>query len=240
MAVSYPHGLPDARELERLGLLNPHEPGAADRLELIRYVLSLGATVEDVSATTNLGELALDLTLRPRGSLTLTDLVAETDIDSANGAAVGDGCRVLDRSGCPVDSRRSGFPPTARIGEPRPSGSEATLQLARVAGIAMARVAQTLVGVFRQRRAIPTGYGHSIHRHRQGIRRSHAHATPGFRGHPRRGAPPSDRGGRGADVVDRRGAIGRHVAAHRRFRRPRRIHLRPPRPCRCASLRTYY
>ena len=43
-------------------------------LELIRYVRSLGATAEDVAATSNLGELALDLSLRPRGPLPLREV----------------------------------------------------------------------------------------------------------------------------------------------------------------------
>ena len=72
---------PDADELERLGVYDPHAPDAANNLELIRFVLALGATLEDVAAAANLGELALDLTLRPRGPLTLGEAAAAAGID---------------------------------------------------------------------------------------------------------------------------------------------------------------
>ena len=48
--------LPDADELERVGLYDPHAPDAQDRLELIRYVLSRGATLEDMTGASNLGK----------------------------------------------------------------------------------------------------------------------------------------------------------------------------------------
>ncbi len=149
MAVSYPDGLPDARELEHLGLLNPHEPGAADRLELIRYVLSLGATVEDVSVATNLGELALDLTLRPRGSLTLTDLVVATDIDWRTAQQLATAVGFSSDPDVPLTAGEAASLRLLASASRGLLGREATLQLARVAGIAMARVAETLVGAFR-------------------------------------------------------------------------------------------
>ena len=71
---------PDADELERLGVYDPRAPDAADHLELIRYVLALGATIEDVTAA-NLRELALDLTLRPRGPLTLGEAAAAAGLE---------------------------------------------------------------------------------------------------------------------------------------------------------------
>lgn len=55
-------------ELERLGLYDPSAGDAAERLELIRYVMALGATMEEVAAaSSSLGALALDLNLRPAG-----------------------------------------------------------------------------------------------------------------------------------------------------------------------------
>ena len=58
---------PEADQLERLGLYDPSAPDASDRLELIRFVMARGATVEDVAAAkTTLGDVALDIQLRPR------------------------------------------------------------------------------------------------------------------------------------------------------------------------------
>jgi hypothetical protein len=65
---------PDAEELEDLGLSDPSAPDSHDRLELIHYVMALGATVDDVGASTDLEELATDISLRPRGSSTLGEV----------------------------------------------------------------------------------------------------------------------------------------------------------------------
>ena len=58
---------PSEEELERLGLYDPSAADARDRLLLIRYAVSRGASLEDVAQAPNLGELALDMTLRARG-----------------------------------------------------------------------------------------------------------------------------------------------------------------------------
>ena len=89
---------PAADELERLDVYDPQAPDAADHLELIRYVLALGATLEDVTTAANLGELALDLTLRPRGPLTLGEAAAAAGIDWPTAAAADDRRRYLVRS----------------------------------------------------------------------------------------------------------------------------------------------
>ena len=146
---------PDADRLERLGLYDPSAPDATDRLELIRYVMSLGATVEEVAAAPNLGELALDLNLRPRGQLTLGEVVAATGIEWPTAQ------RLMTAIGLSTD-------PDVLITEDEEAavrllasassdllGEEATMQLARVAGNAMARVAETLVGVFRLQIELP-------------------------------------------------------------------------------------
>jgi hypothetical protein len=56
-------------------------PDAIDHQELIRYVMTLGATADEVGATSNLGELALSLVLRPRGTRTLREVVAALGAD---------------------------------------------------------------------------------------------------------------------------------------------------------------
>jgi len=154
-AMSDKRSVLDANELERLGLYDPGAADATDRLELIRYVMSCGATVEDVAAATNLGELALDLNLRPRGSLTLGQVVATTGIEwptarrlvTAVGLSTDPDSLVTDGEAATVRLLASAS--TDLLGE------EATMQLARVAGNAMARVAETLVGVFRLQVELP-------------------------------------------------------------------------------------
>ena len=145
----------DPNELERLGLYDPGASDATDRLELIRYVMTRGATLQDVAAATNLGELALDLNLRPRGSLTLGQVVASTRLEwataqrlmTAVGLSTDPDLLITDDEAATV--RLLASVSTDLLGQ------EATMQLARVAGNTMARVAETLVGVFRLQVELP-------------------------------------------------------------------------------------
>jgi adenylate cyclase len=136
-------------------LCDPEPPDAADRPELIRYAASLGATQADIDASSNLGELALDLTLRPRGSRTLREVASAAGIDWPTTL------RLMTAVGLPTD-------PDYHVTEDEAAtvrllagahndllGEEATLQLARVAGNAMARLAETVVGVFRLQVELP-------------------------------------------------------------------------------------
>jgi adenylate cyclase len=133
----------------------PEPPTPADRPELIRYAKSLGATGADIDASSNLGELALDLTLRPRGSRTLREVADAAGIDWPTTL------RLMTAVGLPTD-------PEYLVTEDEAAtvqllagahndllGEEATLQLARVAGNAMARLAETVVGVFRLQVELP-------------------------------------------------------------------------------------
>ncbi|MGD0378919.1 MAG: adenylate/guanylate cyclase domain-containing protein [Acidimicrobiales bacterium] len=147
--------LPEAEELERLGLYAPGAADAADRLELIRYVMARGATVEDVAAATNLGELALDMNLRPRMGTTLGEVVEASGIEWSQAQRL---LRALGLSTDPEVSTTAGEADAVRliaVASKDLLGEEATMQLARVAGNAMARVAETLVGVFRLRVELP-------------------------------------------------------------------------------------
>jgi adenylate cyclase len=150
---------PDTHELELLGQRDPDPLGEAHELELIRFVRSLGATPEDVTASTNLGELALDLSLRPRGPLPLCEVAADAGLDWPTAL------RLMTAVGLPTDP---GFHVTAdeaaaiRLlagASNRLLGEEATLQLARVTGSTMARLAETIVGVFRLRVELPRRTG---------------------------------------------------------------------------------
>jgi adenylate cyclase len=146
---------PDAHELERLGRRDTDAPDAAYELELIRFALSLGATPEDLAETTNLGELALDLTLRPRGPLALAEVAADAGLDWATTL------RLMTAVGLPTDPDfhvTAGEAAAIRLfagASNRLLGEEATLQLARVTGSTMARLAETIVGVFRLQVELP-------------------------------------------------------------------------------------
>jgi adenylate cyclase len=150
---------PDAHELELLGQRHPDALEQAHELELIRFVLSLGATPEDVAAATNLGELALDLTLRPRGPAPLADVAADVGLDWP--ATL----RLMTAVGLPTDPRyhvTAGEAAALRLLAGASNallGEEATLQLARVTGSTMARLAETIVGVFRLQVELPRRTG---------------------------------------------------------------------------------
>jgi class 3 adenylate cyclase len=149
----------DPAELERLGLYDPDDAHAAERLELIEYLLSLGATVEDlVEARDELPVVASVVALRPAGErFTLSEAAA--------------------RAGMPVEKavqiwRASGLPepgPYDRVcmaedvevfmtflaGEEL-LGQAVAMQMARVVGAAMARVADAAVSAFAVQLGAPT------------------------------------------------------------------------------------
>jgi adenylate cyclase len=146
---------PDADDPACLGPRDPDTQDAADQRELVRYALAMGASLEDVTSAPNLGELLVDLTLRPRGPLPLREVVASAGIDWPTAL------RLMTAAGLPTDPE---FPVTAdesasiRLfagAHNNLLGEEATLQLARVTGSTMARLAETLVGVFRLRVELP-------------------------------------------------------------------------------------
>jgi len=141
----------DPAELEARGLYDPEAPDAADRLELIEYLLSLGATIQDIlEAGDDLPVVASMVAMRPgKERLTLAE--------------------AADRAGVPVETARriwraGGLP------EPEPDahacteadvevlrtflagqelfGETVTLQMARVVGSAVARVADATVSAF--------------------------------------------------------------------------------------------
>jgi adenylate cyclase len=153
MAPERPHHETD--DSAHPGRRDPDAQDAADQHELIRYAMSRGATAEEVAQAPNLGELALDLTLRPRGPLPLREVAASAGIDWPTTL------RLMTAAGLPTDPD---FPVTAdeaasiRLlagAHNNLLGDEATLQLARVTGTAMSRLAETLVGVFRLQVELP-------------------------------------------------------------------------------------
>jgi adenylate cyclase len=142
-------------ELAGLGLYDPAAPDATDRLKLLRYALALGATVEQIAAAPNLGELALDLNLRPGPQSTLAEVVDDVGIEWAQAE------RLLTALGFPLDPDQLMTVDEAAALRLLAAacrelfGEEATVQVARVAGNAMARVAEMLVATFRLRFELP-------------------------------------------------------------------------------------
>ena len=217
---------PDPDERERLG---PHDP---DALRRVRSLRADPLRAEPGSHPRGRGACA-----QPGGTGARPVPAAPGAAPPARGGGGGghrladdtapdDGRRPADGSRLPRDRRRGGRHPAARRGAHNNLlGEEATLQLARVTGNAMARLAETIVGVFRlqvelPRRAAGTAYVDVV--------KEYAELTqtllPNFVVDARRGAPPPDRGRGRADVVHRPGAIRRDGAADRRVRRPGGVH----------------
>jgi adenylate cyclase len=146
---------PDADELERAGLYDPHAPDAQDRLELIRYVLSRGATLEEMARATNLGEVALDMTLRPRGPLPLREVAASSGLDWPATLRLMTAIGLSTDPDFPVTADEAAAVRLLAGASNDLLGEDATLQLARVTGNAMARLAETIVGVFRLQVELP-------------------------------------------------------------------------------------
>jgi adenylate cyclase len=137
-------------DLEALGVYDPAAGDAAERLELLEFLIGLGATSDDLAAYRDeLPGLASVIAIRGRVGLTLEE--------------------AAQRAGISVDKMRrinrvAGFPdpgPDDRVfGEAAVAvavgltaaeslfGEEAVLQLTRVIGSAMARIADALVSAF--------------------------------------------------------------------------------------------
>lgn len=140
----------DAIEWERLGLYDPAEPGAAHQLELLEFLVARGANVEDLlEFRDGLPGLAAVIALRGGRALTLPEVVAESGLDEAQVAAI------VRAAGLPIPGPGDRFfvEGFAGIGRGLAAaqdlfGSDAVLQLVRVMGAAMARVADAVVSAF--------------------------------------------------------------------------------------------
>ena len=114
-----------------------------------------GATAEQIARASSLGELALDLHLRPQPVATLAEVVADLGIEWSYAE------RLVTALGLPRDRDQ---PMTAAEADSlrllaeasgELFGAEATLQVARVAGNAMSRLAEVLVASFRLQYELP-------------------------------------------------------------------------------------
>lgn len=144
--------LPDDTELERLGLYNPDAEGAADRLHLLRLLLELGATPEEIleaDKTFRTGDLALDLAIRPPGeTMDLDAFVASSGIDPDRVR------RLWSAFGLPARGPVRVTPDIAealRILDTMAGlfRQETALALARVMGSTSSRMSEALISAFR-------------------------------------------------------------------------------------------
>jgi class 3 adenylate cyclase len=139
-----------AADFERLGVYDPHAPHASQQLQLLEYLVSLGATADDLVAHRDgLPGLATVVSIRGGGGLTASEAAQRAGISSE---------KLLEIV------RAAGFPepgPEDRvIGEQLAGlaagmaaaemvfGEDAVLQLVRVMGSAMARLADAIVSAF--------------------------------------------------------------------------------------------
>ena len=151
MTVSRPPSGDDATRFERLGLYDPGEGHADRRLAVLRDLVGLGATDDDlVSSRDELPLLAFRLVTSPgRERLTMTELAERVGLAEDRLLTVwqGAGFRPPDpdaRVFTDADVELMRLVEAARA----LFGDETTLQLIRVTGAALARVADAVISAF--------------------------------------------------------------------------------------------
>jgi adenylate cyclase len=137
-------------EFQELGLYDPELPHAAQRLQLLEYLVSLGATAEDLVANREeLPGLASVVAIRGGGALSVAEAAERADISTekllqitraAGFAAPGPDDRAISQQFADL---AAGITAAEAL-----FGEEAVLQLVRVMGSAMARLADAVVSAF--------------------------------------------------------------------------------------------
>lgn len=155
-------GHPTPDELAAAGLYDADAPGAAERLELLEYLLSLGATVDEmVAAQPDLPILAGTRALRGPGE-------RFTQAEAAQRAGVPlEKCERIWRAGGfpnPGPDERSCTDEDVEVLRTFEAGAallgqDVALQLVRVMGSSMARVADAMIAAFVVNVAVPTLQG---------------------------------------------------------------------------------
>jgi class 3 adenylate cyclase len=138
-----------AAELEALGVYDPGAPHAAQRLELLEYLLSLGATAEDLVAYPNDPGLATVLAIRGGGALTVAEAAERSGVPAEKLLRI---TRAAGLAEPGADDRAfseqlAGLAAGMAAAE-AVFGEEAVLQLVRVMGSAMARLGDAIVSAF--------------------------------------------------------------------------------------------
>ena len=142
--------LPTAADFEAIGVYDPNGPHASQQLELLAYLVDLGAGLDDLAAYRDeLAGLASVVAIRGGRALSLSEAAARSGVGEEKLLAI---------------SRAAGFPqpdPQDRVFAEQFSdlaagltaaeavfGREAVLQLVRVMGATMARLADAIVSAF--------------------------------------------------------------------------------------------
>lgn len=138
-----------AAELEALGVYDSSAPHAAQRLELLEYLVSLGATAEDLVAYRDDPGLATVLALRGGGALTVAEAAERTGVPAEKLLRI---TRAAGLAEPGADNRAfseqlAGLAAGMAAAE-AVFGEEAVLQLVRVMGSAMARLGDAIVSAF--------------------------------------------------------------------------------------------
>jgi class 3 adenylate cyclase len=145
-------GHPGPEEFEAAGLVDPREPGAADRLELLDYLSGLGLSLEamvEADHAGRLGTMASELVVQgPGEALTLDQAAAasRTSPERVLGVRLASGLpprRGDDTLSPSVVGDMASFEAGAAL-----FGEGPTLAFTRVMGSAMARVAEAAVSLF--------------------------------------------------------------------------------------------
>ena len=140
---------PTAAELAALGIHDPSAPDARQQLQLLEYLISLGATTEDLVAYRDeLPGLAAVVAVRG-GALTLSEMVDRTGVSEEKLL------RIIRAAGFPqpgpddrvLSEQFAGLAAGMAAAEAI-FGQDAVLQLVRVMGAAMARLADAIVSAF--------------------------------------------------------------------------------------------
>jgi adenylate cyclase len=139
-----------AFDFEALGLYDPAEPYAPQRLELLEYLVSVGATAEDLLAyRDDLAGLPSVVAIRAGRALTVSEAAASAGIEeekllrishAAGFAEPGPEDRVFTEQ---FASLAGGLAAAEEL-----LGEEAMVQLVRVMGATMARLADAIVSAF--------------------------------------------------------------------------------------------
>lgn len=141
---------PKSADFEALGLYDPAAPHARERLALIEYLVSLGATADDLIAYRDeLPGLASVVAIRGGAAVTLAELAERSDVGEEKIR------RVIRAAGLPEAGRDdhmfsdqfADFIGAISAAEAL-FGEEVALQLVRVMGSAMTRVADAAVSAF--------------------------------------------------------------------------------------------